>query len=279
MSNDNTGNDQITVIKPAGGWQLVDFGELKRYRDLAYFLAWRDITVMYAQTIMGFAWAIIQPLVQIAIFSLIFGKVAKIPSDGIPYVLFAAVALIPWTYMSTAMTMSSQSLVTNQNMLGKIYFPRLFFPMTPVFSKLVNFLISLILLVAIMVYHRVTPTWNLVYFPFFMLMMMMIPAGAGMWLSSLAIRYRDVKFAMQYVIQMLMYTAPIVYSASTIPEQYRIIYSLNPIVGVIEGFRATLLGTEMPWVYIMPGMVTGTILFVSGVLYFKHMERVFADVI
>ena len=269
----------VTIIEPLKGWQGIDFQELKNYRELSFFLVWRDIKVMYAQTILGFAWAIIQPLIQIIIFSIIFGKVAKIPTEGIPYVLFSTVAIIPWTYMSTAMTQSSQSLVSNQNMLGKIYFPRLIFPLSPILSKLVNFSISIILLVSVMVYYEVAPTWNLVFFPLFVLMMMAVPAGLGMWLSALAIRYRDIKFAMTYVIQMLMYTAPIVYSASTIPEQYRFIYSLNPIVGVIEGFRACLLGGDIPWLYIIPGMFTAIALVISGALYFKRMERIFVDVI
>ncbi|KAF0191109.1 MAG: ABC-type polysaccharide/polyol phosphate export systems permease [Gammaproteobacteria bacterium] len=269
----------VTVIEGSRSWQLINFAELKAYRDLAYFLVWRDITVMYAQTILGVAWAIIQPLVQIALFSIIFGKIAKIPTGDIPYVLFATVAIIPWTYISTSMMQSSQSLVANQHMLGKIYFPRLLFPMTPIIAQLLNFGISIILLVAIMIYYQVTPTWNLAYLPIFILMMMLIPAGGGLWLSALAIRYRDVKFAMQYVIQMLMYTAPIIYSASSIPEQYRIFYSLNPIVGVIEGFRASLLGADIPWLYVAPGMVTAILLFVTGAIYFKRMERVFADVI
>ena len=269
----------VTIIEPPKGWQGIDFQELKNYRDLSFFLVWRDIKVMYAQTILGFAWAIIQPLIQIIIFSIIFGKVAKIPTEGIPYVLFSTAAIIPWSYMSTAMTQSSQSLVSNQNMLGKIYFPRLIFPLSPILSKLVNFSISIILLISVMVYYEVAPTWNLVFSPLFVLMMMAVPAGAGMWLSALAIRYRDVKFAMTYVIQMLMYTAPIVYSASTIPEQYRFIYSLNPIVGVIEGFRACLLGGDIPWLYIIPGMFTAIALVISGVLYFRRMEQIFVDVI
>lgn len=269
----------VTVIEQPRGWQLVDFSELMKYRDLGYFLVWRDITVMYAQTILGLAWAIIQPLVQIALFSIIFGKVAKIPTDGLPYVLFCTAAIIPWTYMSSVMMQSSQSLVNNQHMLGKIYFPRLLFPLTPVFSQMLNFGISIALLVAIMFYYQVAPTWNLAYLPLFILMMMIVPLGVSLWFSALAIRYRDVKFAMQYVIQMLMYTAPIVYSASSIPEKYRIIYSLNPIVGVIEGFRATLLGTEIPWQYVLPGLLTALVLLVTGALYFRRMERVFVDVI
>jgi len=278
MSSDS-GDVPVTVIGPSKGWQLIDFKELRQYRDLAYFLVWRDIKVMYAQTILGFAWAIIQPLIQIVMFTIIFGRVAKISTEGIPYMLFATVAIIPWTYMSQAMAQSSQSLVSNQSMLGKIYFPRLIFPLTPILSKTVNFLISILLLVVVMAYYHVSPGSNLVYFPLFVLVMMCVPAGAGMWLSALAIRYRDVKFAMQYVIQMLMYTAPIVYSAATIPEKYRLIYSLNPIVGVIEGFRACLLGTAIPWLYVIPGMVTAVLLLISGALYFKRLENVFVDVI
>jgi len=269
----------VTIIKPASGWQSIDFKELIQYRDLAYYLMWRDITVMYAQTILGFTWAIIQPLLQIVIFSVIFGKVAKIPTEGIPYVLFSTVAIIPWTYISTALTQSSESLVTKQNMLGKIYFPRLIFPLTPIFSRLVNFFISILLLVAVMIYYKVTPTWNLLYFPLFVALMMAIPAGLGMWLSALAIRYRDVRYAMQYIIQLLMYSAPIVYSAATIPEAYRFVYSLNPIVGVIEGYRACLLGTPIPWEYILPGVITAFIMLIMGAMYFRRMERVFVDVI
>jgi lipopolysaccharide transport system permease protein len=279
MSDINPGNNDITIIKPDTGWSLLDVEELIRYRDLAYFLAWRDITVQYAQTILGFAWAILQPLVQIVIFSVIFGKIAKIPSEGVPYTLFSTVAIIPWTYMSSVLTQSSQSLISNQHMLGKIYFPRLLFPLIPVFSKLVNFGISIVLLVMIMFYYQVTPTWNLCYLPLFVIMMMAVPAGLGMWLSALAIRYRDVKFAMQYIIQMLMYTAPIVYSASTIPDNYRLIFSLNPIVGVVEGFRAALLGTAIPWAFVVPGMISAVVLLITGAIYFKRMERVFVDVI
>ena len=181
--------------------------------------------------------------------------------------------------MSQAMTQSSQSLVQGQNMLGKVYFPRLTFPMTPVLARLVDFWISMLIIMAVMLYYRILPTWNLLLFPLFLIMMMTIPAGIGLWLSALAIRFRDVKHAMPFVVRMLIYTAPIVYSASSIPENYRIFYSLNPIVGVIEGYRACLLGTPVPWQYIWPGIITAVILVISGALYFKRMERVFVDVI
>ncbi len=272
-------NTYTTVIKPPSGWQFIDFAELKAYRDLFYFLVWRDIKVLYAQTILGFTWAILNPFMQIIIFSIIFGKVAKIDTDGIPYVLFSTVAVIPWTYMSQALAKSSNSLVADQSLLGKVYFPRLIFPTIPVLAKLVDFAISCILLVAVLVYYQVTPTWNIIFFPFFILLMISVPFGLGLWMSALAIRYRDVKFALPFFISMLIYSAPIVYSASSIPEQYRLIYSFNPIVGVIEGFRACFLGSPIPWDFIIPGAVTSVILVLSGIFYFKKMEHVFVDVI
>jgi lipopolysaccharide transport system permease protein len=272
-------SDSVTIIKPKSGWQIIDLKELKEYRDLFYFLVWRDIKVLYAQTILGFSWAILQPLIQILIFTIVFGKVAKVPTEGIPYVLFSTVAIIPWTYMSQSMSQSSESLVSGQHMLGKVYFPRLIFPLTSVLAKLVDFVISMLIILGAILYYRVVPTLNLLLFPVFVVIMVSISAGVGMWLSAMAIRFRDVKHAMPFAVRMLMYTAPIVYSASSIPEKYRIIYSLNPIVGVIEGFRACFLGTPMPWPYIWPGIISATILLISGAFYFKSMERVFVDVI
>jgi len=271
-------NVNMIRIEPVSGWQVLNLKELLEYRDLFYFLVWRDIKALYAQTILGFMWAIIQPGVQIVLFTIIFGKVAQIPTDGIPYFLFSTVAIIPWTYMSTAMSSSGQSLVSNRSMMGKIYFPRLIYPITPVLAKLVDFSISVVMVVMAMLYYQVPLTWNLLYLPLFLVMMVCIPLGAGMWLSALAIRFRDVRFAMEYVIRMLMFSAPIVYSASTIDPTYRFFYSLNPLVGVIEGFRASLLGAEMPWSFIFPGMLTTLVLLVSGAMYFRRMERVFVDV-
>lgn len=277
--NERSYADVLTIIQARSGWQIINFKELNEYRDLFYFLVWRDIKSIYAQTILGFLWAILNPLIQIVIFTIIFGNVAKVSTDGVPYILFSSVAIIPWTYISQAISQSSQSLIQGSNILGKIYFPRLIFPITPVLSKLVDFGISMVIILGIMLYYGVSPTWNLLLFPVFLLLMISIPLGIGTWLSSLAIRFRDVKQVMPFFIQMLMYSAPIVYSASSIPEKYRLIYSLNPIVGVIEGFRACLLGTSIPWVYIWPGMVTAVILVVSGALYFKRMERIIVDVI
>ncbi len=270
---------RVTVIKPPARWELIDFKELWEYRDLFSSMVWRSIQVQYAQTVLGFSWAIINPFIQIILFSVIFGKIAKVSSDGVPYVLFSTVAVIPWTYMSQAISLSSQSLITGGTMLGKIYFPRLIFPLTPVFAKLVDFLISLLLLVTIMIYYRVSPSWNLIYLPIFFLLMIMVPAGIGMYLSAYAIRYRDVKHALPFMISLLVYTAPILYSASTIPPDFRLLYSLNPIVAVIEGFRSCLLGLPLEWAYIAPGIVTAMIVLLTGALYFRKMERVFVDVL
>lgn len=269
----------VIEIGPARGREFIDLSELWHYRDLMRFLVWRDIKVLYAQTILGFAWAILNPLIQVIVFSVIFGRVAQISTDGIPYVLFSTVAIIPWTYMSEAMSAGSQSLVTGQHLLGKVYFPRVIFPLTPVLAKLVDFSVSLLLLVGVLIYYQVEPTWNLLLLPLLVVVMMSVPAAAGLWLSALAIRFRDVKFAMPFVIRMLIYSAPVVYTASAIPESYRIVYSINPIVGVIEGFRAALLGTEIPWTFMWPGMTMAAVLLVSGMVYFRRVERVFVDVI
>jgi lipopolysaccharide transport system permease protein len=272
-------NDTITIIESKPRWQFIDLKELLQYKDLILFLAWRDIKVLYAQTILGFFWAILQPLLQIVVYTIVFGRVAKVSTEGIPYFLFSTVAIVPWNYMAQAMSQSSESLVTGQNMLGKIYFPRLAFPITPVIARLVDFGISILIVLCTMLYYKVSLSWNLLFFPLLLVMMASIPLGAGIWLSSLAIRFRDVKHAMSFLVRMLIFSAPIVYSASSIPESYRILYSLNPIVGVIEGFRACLLGNPMPWLYIWPGMISATLLFCSGALYFKRTEQIFVDVI
>jgi lipopolysaccharide transport system permease protein len=271
--------DSLTIIQPCAGWEIIDFKELKHYRDLFLFLFWRDIKAVYAQTVLGLSWAILQPLVQIVLFTIIFGTVAKLSTDDIPYILFTSVAIIPWSYVSQALAQSAESLVNGSNMLGKVYFPRVIFPIIPVLSKLVSFGISVLIIACLMLYYRVAPTWNLLYLPMFFIMMMAIPLGAGLWLSSIAIRFRDVRQVMPFVIQMLMYSAPVVYSATSIPQPYRIIYSVNPLVGVIEGYRACLLGTPMPWLYIWPGILTAIILVVSGAVYFRRMERFVVDVI
>ena len=273
------GVEDVVRIEAPRGWRLIDLPELAHYRDLLIFLVWRDIKVLYAQTILGFSWAILSPAIQIVIFSIIFGRVAQIPTDGIPYALFSTVAIVPWTYMSEAMASSSQSLVGGQQILGKIYFPRVIFPLTPVLAKLVDFSIAMLLVIGTMIWFGVGLTSNILFLPLFMMIMVAVPFGIGLWLSALAIRYRDVKFAMTFVIRMLIYSAPILYTASAIPDKWRLIYSLNPIVAVVEGFRACLLGSPIPWQFVWPGVITCVLLVLSGLLYFRRMEKVFVDVI
>ena len=273
------GVEDVVRIEAPRGWRFIDLPELAHYRDLLIFLVWRDIKVLYAQTILGFSWAILSPAIQIVIFSIIFGRVAQIPTDGIPYALFSTVAIVPWTYMSEAMASSSQSLVGGQQILGKIYFPRVIFPLTPVLAKLVDFSIAMLLVIGTMIWFGVGLTSNILFLPLFMIIMVAVPFGIGLWLSALAIRYRDVKFAMTFVIRMLIYSAPILYTASAIPDKWRLIYSLNPIVAVIEGFRACLLGSPIPWQFVWPGVITCVLLVLSGLLYFRRMEKVFVDVI
>lgn len=269
----------VTIIKPQKIWSFIDIKELTEYRDLFFFLVWRDIKILYAQTILGFAWAILNPLLQIIIYTLVFGRVAKLSTESIPYMLFCSVAVVPWTYISQALTQSSQSLILGQQIISKVYFPRVLFPLTPVMATLVDFGISIVILLPLMVYYRISPTWNLLYLPLFIIMMICIPASLGMLLSSLAARFRDVKFATRFAIQLLMYSAPIVYSAQSLSPTNRFIYSINPLVGVIEGFRASLLGLPIAWQYIWPGMIMNIILVLVSALYFRRTEWIFADVV
>lgn len=274
---DDFNTDVIVIDGNRSRW--LDFSELRSYRDLFFFLVWRDIKVLYAQTVLGFAWAILNPLIQILIFSLIFGKVAKIPTGDVPYLLFATVAIVPWTYMSNAMNASSASLVAGQQILGKIYFPRIIFPTTPVLAKLVDFGISSVLIVIAMIYFKVPITLNIIYLPLFLLLMVMVPIGVGLWLSALAIRYRDVKFAMTFAVRMLMWSAPVVYMSSSVPDEYRMLYSINPLVTVIDGIRDSVLGYDIEWMYVWPGALAAVVLMVTGLAYFRRMEKVFVDVI
>jgi len=271
------------IIEPKNGWQLIDWRELRQYRDLFYFLVWRDIKVLYKQTVLGFAWAIIRPVFSMVVFSIVFGRLAQVPSDGVPYPIFSYAALVPWTYFATALTDSTNSLVSNINMLTKVYFPRLVIPMTPILAKLVDFGIAFIILGLLMLWYGIAPTLNVIFLPYLIALMILTTAGIGMWLSALAIQYRDVRHAIQFVTQLLMYAAPVVWPVSLITEKFgpaaRLAYGLYPIAGVIEGFRSALLGaTPMPWDLILIGTFSAALIALSGALYFRRMERIFADV-
>lgn len=272
-----------TIIEPKSGWQLIDWQELRQYRDLFYFLVWRDIKVLYKQTILGFSWAIIRPVFSMIVFSVVFGRLANVPSDGVPYPIFSYAALIPWTYFSSAMSDSTNSLITNKNMLTKVYFPRLVIPMTPVLAKLVDFAISFVILGLLMAWYGIVPTWKILFLPLLVLLMILTAAGIGMWLSALAIQYRDVRHAIQFVVQILMYAAPVVWPVSLITEKFgygvHLLYGLYPMAGVIEGFRSALIGTNpMPWDLILMGTISAVLIALSGALYFRRLERIFADV-
>jgi lipopolysaccharide transport system permease protein len=272
-----------TIIEPKSGWQLIDWKELRQYKDLLYFLVWRDIKVLYKQTVLGFTWAVIRPVFSMIVFSVVFGNLAKVPSDGVPYPIFAYAALLPWTYFATAMTESTNSLISNLNMLTKVYFPRLVIPLAPILAKLVDFGIAFIILGLMMAWYGIAPTWNVAFLPLLVVLMILTAAGMGMWLSAMAIQYRDVRHAIQFAVQVLMYAAPVVWPASLITEKFgptvRLVYGLYPMAGVIEGFRSALLGaTPMPWDLILMGGISAVLIAVSGALYFRRMERIFADV-
>ena len=268
------------VIEPTSGWRLIDFRELWRYRDLFYFLVWRDIKVRYAQSVLGISWAVIQPVFFMIVFSIVFGRLVRVSSDGAPYPIFSFVALVPWTYFSSSLTMATGSLAQNSNLLTKVYFPRLIMPLSSVLGKLVDFAIALVLLFGLMAWYRITPTIWALTLPALVVMMVLTAGGIAMWLDALAVQYRDVKYGITFGIQLLMYAAPVVYPVSLIPERFRLIYGINPMAGVIEGFRSALLGTNpMPWDLLAVGSVATAVLAVSGAFYFRRMERVFADVV
>jgi lipopolysaccharide transport system permease protein len=271
---------QHTIIIGADRWRVRSkLAELWQYRELFYFLIWRDVKVRYAQSILGIGWAMIQPLVPMIIFTVVFGRVAQISSDGIPYALFAYAALVPWTYFSNALTDSSGSLVKEVNMLSKIYFPRLIIPLTSVLGKLIDLVISFVLLFALMAWYRVVPSlWIVPMVPVLVLLTMMAASGLGMWLSALALQYRDVKYGVPFAVQFLIYAAPVVYPTSLIPPSVRHLYALNPMVGVIEGFRACVVGSPIPWDLIAIAGVSSSAMLFFGALYFVRKEPVFADV-
>ncbi|HMG36658.1 MAG TPA: ABC transporter permease [Blastocatellia bacterium] len=270
---------RTSVIEPQTGWRLFDWRELREYRDLFYFMVWRDVRVLYKQTALGFAWAVIRPVFSMALFYVVFGRLARVPSDGLPYPVFSYAALIPWTYFSASLSGSTDSLISNSQMLTKVYFPRLIIPMTPVLAKLVDCGIAFLIMGGLMVAYGILPNRNLVFLPLLILLMMTTAIGTGLWLSAMAIQYRDVKHATEFLLQLLMYAAPVVWPVSLIPSSYRLIYGLYPMAGVIEGFRSALLGRHpMPWDLIAVGSASALTIALSGALYFRRMERVFADV-
>lgn len=270
----------VLVIEPSRGWVGLKLRELWEYRELVYFLIWRDVKVRYKQTALGAAWAIIQPLFSMLVFTVIFGKLAKMPSDGIPYPLFSYAALLPWNYFAQGLTSSSDSLVGSANLIRKVYFPRLAIPVAAVCGGVVDFCIAFGVLLLMMGYFGVAPTWNVVWLPLYLLLALVTALGVGLWLSALNVQYRDVKYTVPFLVQFWMYATPIVYPSSLLPEPWKTLYGLNPMAGVVEGFRWALLGVKTPpgaMVWASAGAAVA--LLVSGAYFFRRMEKTFADVV
>lgn len=269
----------LVVVQPQKGWMRVDFGALWQYRELLYFLVWRDIKVRYKQTAIGAAWAICQPLLTMLIFTVIFGRFAKIPSDNVPYPIFAFAGLLPWTYFSQSITRSGASVVSEANLIRKIYFPRLVIPISAAVAPLVDFALSFAIFGVMMLYYRVVPGWSVVTLPVFLCLAVVAALGVSLWLSALNVRYRDIGHAIPFLVQFWMYASPIVYPIGLIPERWRPLYSLNPVVGVIEGFRWGLIGKPLYVPSIAIGGAVALVLLLSGLIFFKRMERTFADIV
>jgi lipopolysaccharide transport system permease protein len=267
-------------IEPSKGWVPVKVRELWEYRELLYFLTWRDIKVRYKQTAFGAAWAIIQPFFTMVVFSLFFGHLAKVPSDGIPYPIFSLAALVPWTFFANGLTQSSNSLVGNANLITKVYFPRLTIPIASMFSGIVDFLVAFVLLVGMMIYYGIVPSLNVLWLPLFLLLALTTSLGVGLWLSALNVKYRDVRYVVPFITQFWLFVTPIAYPSSLLHEPWRTLYGLNPMVGVVEGFRWALLRTNTaPNAILAVSSTAALIILVTGAFYFRRMEKTFADIV
>ena len=270
-----------TLIIEAGRSESRYWADLWRYRELFYFLAWKDILVRYKQTVLGIAWAIVRPLLTMIVFTIVFGKLAKLPSGGIPYPILVYAAMLPWQFFATAVTEASNSLIGNANLISKVYFPRLIIPTSAVITSLVDLAIAFVILVGLMAWYQYAPDWRLLALPFFILLAFIMAVGFGLWMTALNVRYRDFRYIVPFVVQMGLYISPVGFSSTVVPAEWRLVYSLNPMVGVIDGFRWALLnGAEplyLPGVALSVGFAAGILLF--GIRYFRRTERHFADII
>lgn len=269
-----------TVIEPPRGWQALDLRELWHYRELLYFLAWRDIKVRYKQTVIGALWVILQPILTMVIFSIIFGKLLNVPTNGQPYPVFSYVALLPWTFFSGALGRAGTSLVADANLISKVYFPRLILPFAAILSLLVDFGVSFIILLGLLILYGSIPSASILALPLLLGLSFFTALAFGLWLSALNIKYRDIMYIIPFLIQLWFFLTPVAYPSSIIPEAWRFAYSLNPMTGVVEGFRWALLGSQnAPWRSLLLSSLIVLVVLVSGLLYFRHMEYEFADVV
>jgi lipopolysaccharide transport system permease protein len=270
----------VTRIRPSHGWVSLNLRDLWEYRELLYFLTWRDVKVRYKQTVLGAAWAILQPFFTMVVFSLFFGKLARVPSDGIPYPIFSYAALVPWQFFANGLTASSTSLVTSANLIKKIYFPRLVVPISAVLSGAVDFSLAFVVLLGMMLFYGTVPTAAIVWLPLLLLLALVTSLGVGLWLTAMNVQFRDVRYAVPFLVQAWMFATPIAYPSSLLDEPWRTLYGINPMVGVVEGFRWALLGTETaPGPIVLVSAVVAVALLISGAYYFRRMEKTFADVV
>lgn len=268
-------------IKPSTGLTALNLRDIWVYRELVFFMIWRDIKVRYKQTMLGAAWAVIQPLMTMIVFNFLFGKVAKVPTDGIPYPIFSYTALLPWGLFVTALNQASRSLTSNHNMITKVYFPRLVLPIASVLAGLVDFAIAFVILIGLMFFYKVTPAWNVLWaLPFFLLLAIVTALGVALWLSAINVKYRDVNYALPFLTQFWLFITPVAYSASVISDKWQLVYSLNPMAGVVNGFRWALLGSGSgPDAALWVSAGISLVVLMSGLFYFRNMERTFADTI
>ena len=270
----------VLRISPSKGWVSLKLGELWAYRELIYFLIWRDIKVRYKQTALGAGWAIIQPFFTMVVFSLFFGKLAGMPSDGIPYPIFCYTALVPWCFFESGLNLSSNSLVGSANLIKKIYFPRLAIPLATVLSGVVDFALAFTVLLGMMFYYGIAPTANIIWLPPLLLLALVTALGVGLWLAAMNVQYRDVRYVVPFITQVWLFSTPIAYSSTLLDARWRVVYGLNPMAGVVEGFRWALLGTDTaPGPMIVVSSLAAAALLVSGAYYFRRMEKTFADVV
>src|SRR3972149_9550155 len=271
----NLSRDKLVVrIEPSSGWVSLKLKELLEYRELLYFLIWRDVKVRYKQTVLGVAWAVIQPFFAMVVFSLFFGRLARMPSDGIPYPIFSYAALVPWIFFANGLYQASNSLVGNSNLIKKVYFPRMAMPIASVSGGIVDFSLAFIMLIGMIFYFGMVPTINVIWLPFFLILAFITSLGVSLWLSALYVQFRDVRHIIPFLTQIWLFATPIAYPSSLLPEPWRTIYGINPMVGVVEGFRWALLGVNTaPGAIIFVSALVSMGLLVSGAFYFKRMEK------
>jgi lipopolysaccharide transport system permease protein len=273
-------SSQVVVIQPSEGWISLDLKALWQYKELLYFLCWRDIKVRYKQTVLGAAWAIIQPFFTMVVFSLFFGRLAKIPSDGLPYTVFCYAALVPWTFFANGLSQASDSLVSNSNLIKKVYFPRLVIPIATVLSGIVDFILAFLVLLGMMFYYGLTPTIHILLLPAFLLLALVTGLGVALWLSAMNVQFRDVRYVIPFVLQFWLFATPIAYPSSLLSEPWRTFYGINPMVGVVEGFRWALLGADAGLSLMsLVSSITAVVMLITGLFYFRRMEKSFADMV